>query len=79
MVVVPEWHFQPQVSTNIPVNTISYTRGIDLSGGLQGLPLEREDRDKRTMSTSSGLIIRFPTRVCSQSRGRDELLLNEYR
>ncbi|MBE0541267.1 MAG: hypothetical protein IH623_07775 [Verrucomicrobia bacterium] len=31
-----ERHSQPQVSTNIPVNTISYTRGNDLSGSLQG-------------------------------------------
>ncbi|MCW5556136.1 MAG: hypothetical protein KIS67_28775 [Verrucomicrobiae bacterium] len=36
MLVVQERHFQPQVSTNIPINTISYTRGRDLSGSLQG-------------------------------------------
>ncbi len=36
MLVVQERHFQPQVSTNIPINTISYTRGNDLSGSLQG-------------------------------------------
>jgi hypothetical protein len=31
-----ERHSQPQVSTNIPINTISYTRGNDLSGSRQG-------------------------------------------
>ncbi|MCW5552481.1 MAG: RHS repeat-associated core domain-containing protein [Verrucomicrobiae bacterium] len=36
MLVVQERHFQPQVSTNIPIKTISYTRGNDLSGSLQG-------------------------------------------
>jgi RHS repeat-associated protein len=36
MLVVQERHFQPQVSTNLPVNTISYTRGNDLSDSLQG-------------------------------------------
>ncbi len=36
MLVVQERHFQPQISTNIPINTISYTRGNDLSGSLQG-------------------------------------------
>jgi RHS repeat-associated protein len=34
--VVQERHFNPQLSTQTPFNSITYTRGRDLSGSLQG-------------------------------------------
>jgi RHS repeat-associated protein len=36
MLVVQERHFQPQVSTTIPQQSVTYTRGRDLSGTLEG-------------------------------------------
>jgi RHS repeat-associated protein len=34
--VVQERHFNPQVSTNHPHQVVTYTRGLDLSGSMQG-------------------------------------------
>jgi RHS repeat-associated protein len=36
MLVVQERHYHPHLSTNYPQRVVSYTRGRDLSGGLQG-------------------------------------------
>lgn len=61
-----ERHFQPQVSTNIPINTISYTRGNDLSGSRQGaggrasqaLPVSSSPNGKCRAARSGGLLAR---------------------
>ncbi len=34
--VLQERHFNPQLSTDVPQRVISYTRGLDLSGSLEG-------------------------------------------
>jgi RHS repeat-associated protein len=36
MLVIQERHFAPQLSTNVPQQTVTYTRGRDLSGTLEG-------------------------------------------
>jgi hypothetical protein len=50
MLVIQERHFAPQLSTNVPQQTVTYTRGCDLSGMLEGAAVILRVKTRRSFA-----------------------------